>query len=61
MRLGMNITREEYERRKTEYWAAECRKAEVKPNGMAGSWSFRLKKDQEFDELLKQQGTEVQS
>jgi hypothetical protein len=59
MRREMQITKEEYERRKIEYWAAELDKTEVKPNGMISSWGFRLTKDREFDELLKEQGIEV--
>jgi hypothetical protein len=57
----MQITKEEYERRKKDYWAAELDKTEVKPNGMISSWGFRLKKDRELNELLKKQGIEVQS
>ncbi len=50
------ISKAEYEKRKQEYWTTEYGKAEVKPNGMAGSWSFRLQKEREFDELLKKEG-----
>lgn len=43
----------DYEKLKQEYVKNCYQNEEVKPSGMAGNWSYRLKKEREFDEMYK--------
>lgn len=56
----MKISLEEYEKRKTQFRLDELEKEPVKPDGMIANWGFRLRKDKEFDEKMKEQGIEIE-
>ncbi len=50
----MQMDTDEYEERRTQYWRKSYNEEKVKPNGMAGHWGYRLRKENEFDEIIRQ-------
>lgn len=54
----MRISNEEYKIKENAWIKEQYLIEEIKPSGMCGNWSYRLKKEREFAELMKEQGIE---
>lgn len=45
---------EEYKKKRDAWIKEQYLNETIKPSGMCGNWSYRLKKEREYDKLMEQ-------